>query len=223
MLREKLMTVSEQTYEELVANLPAAATLILHNVSWEEYEELLDVVGEASGLRISFSEGMLQVMTLSREHEIYERVIQFMVNLCTMRLGIKVCSLGSATLRKRKKKKGLEADCCFWIGRSDLPVLSQDLDFERDPPPDLAVEVDIHHESLSKFPIYAALGIPEVWRHDGETLIIYHLQNAEYHVAPASLALPVLASEPLTAFLRRLKEEDENSVLLAFEDWLRKR
>jgi Uma2 family endonuclease len=217
------MTVSAQAYDELVAKLPAHATLILHNVNWEDYEDLLDAVGEASGLRISFCEGILQVMTLSMEHEIYSDFIQNLVRLCTMRLGIRLRSAGSATLRKRKKKKGLEPDACFYVGRSNLPDPTKQMDLEKDPPPDLAVEVDIHHESLSKFPIYAALGIPEVWRFDGEVLIMYFLQNDQYLVTQASLALPVLTSNIVSGFLQRLKKEDENSLLLEFEDWLRSR
>lgn len=215
------MTIAAQTYYDLVSKLPEDSTLILHNASWDDYEDLLDAVGEATGLRISFGDGMLQVLTLSLTHEFYADLIQDLVRLCTMRKGIRLRSFGSATMRKRKNKKGLEPDACFYIGSSAFTGPPKELDFEKDPPPDLAVEVDIHHESVSKFPIYAALGIREIWRYDGENLIIYHLENDQYEVTPASLALPVLTSNVLTNFLHRVKKEDENSVFLAFEEWLR--
>ncbi|MEJ7618395.1 MAG: Uma2 family endonuclease [Pyrinomonadaceae bacterium] len=88
------------------------------------------------------------------------------------------------------------------------------------PPPDIAVEIDIHHGSLSKFPIYAALGVPEIWRYDGQQLTIHLLEHAEYAAADKSRALPLLTARLLTDFLTRLKEEGEFQTILAFDEWL---
>jgi hypothetical protein len=82
------------------------------------------------------------------------------------------------------------------------------------------VEVDLEHDSLSKFPIYAALGVNEIWRYDGQFLTIYHLAQGQYVAAPASQALPELSSGILTDFLARSHHEDQYQVLLAFESWL---
>ncbi len=94
------------------------------------------------------------------------------------------------------------------------------LDFATDPPPDIAVEIDVHHESLSKFPIYAALGVPEVWHFDGQQLTIHQLEQDHYVVAETSRALPLLTSSTLTDFLTRLREEGEFQTILAFDEWL---
>jgi Uma2 family endonuclease len=85
------------------------------------------------------------------------------------------------------------------------------------------VEVDIQHDSSSKLPIYAALGVPEVWRYDGRGATIYHLRNDQYTPAPSSLALPILTSHILTEFLNRSQNEDQYETLLAFEHWLQAR
>ena len=82
------------------------------------------------------------------------------------------------------------------------------------------VEVDLQHQSLSKFPIYASFGVPELWRYDGKSMTIYHLEHGEYFTTDSSHALPMLASDILTEFLARVKKEDQYETLLAFEQWL---
>lgn len=217
------MSVQTLNYGAIIEQLPSDSTLILRHIGWEEYEALLESVGEASGLRISFDQGTLQIMTLSAEHENYKDLIQNLVRFCTLRLGIKLRSFGSATIKQQRKQKGSEPDGCFYIQSAALIGNRKQIDFASDPPPDIVVEVDIHHDSRSKFPIYAAFGVPELWRYDGSALSIYHLQAEQYVPAPASLTLPVLTGEVLTDFLARTQREDENTVLLAFEEWLRGR
>jgi hypothetical protein len=85
------------------------------------------------------------------------------------------------------------------------------------------VEVDVQHDSQPKFPIYAALGVGELWRYDGHALAIYHLQEDEYVAAESSRALPMLTSRVLTDFLARSQQEDQYETLLAFETWLQAR
>jgi Uma2 family endonuclease len=206
---------------ELATQLPPDSTLVLRGVSWEDYEELLEAVGEARGLRISYDQGTLQIMTLGTEHENIADLIQDLVRLLSLRLQIKVLSFGSATMKKRGKRKGLESDGCFYVQTAAAIGKKLRLDFESDPPPDIALEVDLHHESLSKFPIYVAISIPEIWRYDGQSLIIYHLQGGQYLPAETSLALPMLTSKTLTDFLARSQYEDQYDILLAFDKWLK--
>ena len=203
---------------EIIAKLPVDSILVLHNRSWDDYEEVLDAVGENRGLRISFDEGRLQIMTLSPEHEKYSDLIQDLVRLVSLRLRIKVLSFGSATMKKQRKQKGLEPDYCFYVQTAQEIAGKTHIDFNTDPPPDVAVEIDIHHESLSKFPIYAALGVPEIWRYDERSLIIYHLEESQYVEASSSLALPMLAGDVLSEFLGRSQREDQYEILLAFEE-----
>ncbi|HZS04964.1 MAG TPA: Uma2 family endonuclease [Blastocatellia bacterium] len=205
---------------EQVGQMEGDSLRVFHDVSWEEYEELLEAVSEAGGLRISFDDGTLQVMTLSTKHEFYADLILRMVSQVSLRFRIKVLSFGSATMKKRRKRKGLEPDGCFYVQTADALSNKIEIDFSTDPPPDIAVEIDIRHNSLPKFPIYTAFGIPEIWRWDGQALTIYTLEQNRYSPAPASIALPMLTSEALTGFLSRAQNEGQYEVLLAFEDWL---
>jgi len=214
------MTVQTAGYYDIVARLPANSVVTFHNVSWQDYEELLEQVGEASGLRISFDTGTLIVMTLSPEHENYARFIEGIIRLISVRLRINIRFFGGATMKKTKRRKGLEPDACFYVQSADALGNRVHLDFEVDPPPDIAVEIDVHHDSRFKSSIYAALGVPELWRYDGQTLTISVLREGQYVIVPHSQALPLLSSQLLTEYLTRLREEGELQSLLAFDQWL---
>jgi Uma2 family endonuclease len=214
------MSTQPLSYTEIVERLPNRCTLTMHGRNWEEYEALLEEVGEAAGLRISYNDGELRIMTLSTEHEFYVRLIERMVTATSLRRRIKTLHFGSATIKMRRLRKGSEPDACFYVQSADRLGNRIKLNFDSDPPPDLVVEIDVHHESLTKFPIYAAFGVSEIWRYGGEALTIYHLEQDEYVTAAASLAFPMLPSQVLTDFLNRSQREDQHEILVTFENWL---
>ena len=104
-----------------------------------------------------------------------------------------------------------------------------DVDFETDPPPDVVVEIDVHHDSRSRFRMYARLGVPEIWRYDGREMTIYLLEDeaseskARYIEHDTSAALPMLTAQLLSEMLERMRNEGELAALLAFEEWLQSR
>jgi Uma2 family endonuclease len=206
---------------EMIDRMPADSVLIQHGVSWNDYEELIQAVGEAPGLHISFDEGTLQIMSPSSKHEHYAILIGRLVDRVSMHERVKVLFYGSTTIRKRSEQKGAEPDACFYVQTANVVGTKDEIDFETDPPPDIVVEIDIHHESISKFPIYAAFGVPELWRYEGEMLTIYHLRDEKYVPADVSQALPILTSAVLTEFLGRIPKEDQYDIVLAFEEWLK--
>ena len=214
--------MSTQTipYREILDRLPADSTLTLRNVSWQEYEILLESLIEASGLRVSYDQGILQIVTLSPEHESYSRLIEKLVDRLSARLRIRVLSFGSSTMRRMERRKGAEPDACFYVQSAAAIGNKIQLDFASDPPPDIVVEIDVAHDSLAKFPSYAALGVPEIWRYDGKALTIYRLHEDEYRNVESSLALPMLTAGILTGFINQRRQKDQYDVLLAFEEWL---
>jgi Uma2 family endonuclease len=214
------MIAEATNYYTIVSQLPEDTEVIFHGATWEEYEELLDQVGEAAGLRISFNDGTLKVMSLSSEHEKYVRFIEGLIVAIKLRLRINIVSFGSATIRKRRKSKGNEPDACFYVQTAATIGNRIELDFSIDPPPDVVVEVDIHHDSTSNDEIYAALGVPEIWRYDEWAMSIYRLQDGEYVVADISQALPMLSGQTLTEYLNRMRRDGEFEALLAFDEWL---
>ncbi|MDQ3648967.1 MAG: Uma2 family endonuclease [Acidobacteriota bacterium] len=214
------MSTQTLNLHEIVEHLPTDSRLTLYGIGWDEYEALLNQVGEARGLRISYDDGTLQIMTTSSAHENYAWFIGSLVGAIRLRLRINIRFFGSATMKKQKARKGLEPDACFYVQSAPLIGNRMQLDFTSDPPPDIAVEIDIHHGSISKFPIYAALGVPEIWRYDGEQLTIHLLEQDSYVATETSRALPMLTSHVLIDFLTRLREEGEFQTILAFDEWL---
>lgn len=208
---------------ELIERLPTDGLLTQHGFTWDEYEEVLHILGDSKGRRVSYNDGTLQIMSPSQKHEHCAILIARLVDRLSSLQRIRVLSYGSSTIKKRRKQKGVEPDGCFYVQNATLVGTKDEIDFNVDPPPDVAVEIDLHHESLSKFPIYAALGVPEIWRYDGDSLTIYHLRAEQYIVSEASQALPLLTSAVLTEFLARSPKQDQYDILLAFEEWLKTR
>ncbi|HEU4389465.1 MAG TPA: Uma2 family endonuclease [Blastocatellia bacterium] len=214
--------ITETTeYLAVVERMPKDTVVLFHNATWNDYEELIAQVGEAAGLRISFNDGTLKVMTLSHKHEQLVRFIDGLVSTVRLRLSINILFFGSATRRTRKKKKGVEPDGSFYVQTASVIGNRIDLDMEVDPPPDVVVEVDINHDSRDNYPIYAAFGVPEIWRYDGEELTIYLLQETDYVRTETSLALPMLDCRVLTDYLRRMQKDGELDAILAFDEWLK--
>ena len=158
-------------------------------------------------------------MTVSAEHEKFARFLEQLVTIIKLRWRLNILSFGSATMKKTAARKGLEPDACFYVQRAPLIGNRIQLDFDRDPAPDIAVEVDVHHDSQMKFAIYAALDVPELWLYREGLVSIYQMEGGEYVEAAASRALPRLTSAILTEYLHRMIEEGEYEALMSFEKW----
>lgn len=209
-----MSVVAATNYFEIIEDLTPGEPAIFHNVSWQEYEQLLDELIDRSGVRLSYDEGTLEIMTISTEHDFYGEMLQNLVRLLSLRLKFKFRSFGHATMKKSKAHRGKEPDGCFFIRSCDLIGRRKHLDFENDPPPDIAVEIDLSTKSIPKLPIYHALRVPEVWIYDGKVLTIYRLGDQGYASVERSEELPVLTSQLLTNFLKDAEETDDDNQLL---------
>jgi Uma2 family endonuclease len=163
------MSIRTADHLEAVRHLPAGATLIIHALAWDEYERLLEVLAEGSHVRVSYDRGKLEVMSPLPEHEEYARFIDDLVRALSDARDLELEKRGSATWKKQSLAKGVEPDACYYVRNADRIIGRRTIDLESDPPPDIVVEIDVTNESLGKFPIYAALGVPEIWRYDGSS------------------------------------------------------
>jgi Uma2 family endonuclease len=147
-------------------SLPAEQRVVLSNVSWETFEGLSADNGVRGG-RMAYEEGSLEIMSPSREHEMLKSVLGRLVDAYAQEMGIDIAATGSTTLKLELKKRGLEPDESYYIQNEAAMRGRVDLDLERDPPPDLAIEVEITRSALDKLGIYAALGVAmEAREHD---------------------------------------------------------
>jgi Uma2 family endonuclease len=164
----------------------------------------------------------MEVMTLSSEHENRKKLLGRLVEALTEELEIDIASFGSMTCRRPKLKRGLEPDDAYWIANEQKVRGRKNLDLEVDPPPDLALEIEISRSTLDRMAIYAALRVPEVWCWDGESLRVFMLSaKGTYRPSDRSKAFPFL---PLAEFARFLTDTDlsETQLLRSFREWVRK-
>jgi Uma2 family endonuclease len=192
----------------------AEQRVLLHNISWETYERLLDERGDSRVPRLAYDRGDLEIMSPSSEHESVAYFVGLLVAVLAEEMRVNAYGAGSTTYRRGDIGRGFEPDASFYI-RNEARIRGKrriDLDF--DPPPDLVIEVDITSPSLDKFPIYTRLGVHEVWRYDGTRATIFVLEEREYVRAGESVALQPLTSDVLTRFV-----EESNS--LGSTEWLR--
>jgi Uma2 family endonuclease len=217
----KQMSTQVLNYLDAIAHLPAGGTLILNNVQWDEYEQLLNDLGDGYGVRISYDQGRLEVMSPSSFHEMYKELILSIALLFALEEGLLIESRGSTTFKQRLSGEAAEPDTCFYVKNAARVINRRRLDLTVDPPPDIIVEIDVSHESTQKYAFYASLGVTELWRYDEQRLHIYQLLEGTYVEISSSLAFPLLTSSALTQFLEQSKTEGQIAALHSFRSWLR--
>lgn len=215
------MITQAETYIDAIEHLPSGSTLIVPEVSWSDYEQLLAELGEGYAVRVSYDQGRLEIMSPSAKHEKYKELILRLAYCIADETGCDLESFGSTTFKEEQVAKGAEPDTCFYVQHAAAMRDKEVIDLSTDPPPDVVVEVDISHSSLGKFAFYASLGVPEIWRYDGKRLQIYHLMPQGYVEASASRAFPFLSRDVLSQFLERGKTAGQSATLRAFREWLR--
>lgn len=218
---QKPMIAEATSYLEAVEHLPRNGTLLLHNISWQEYEDVLAEFQNKAAYRVSYNNGILKIMSPRADHEFPKDCILKMVTVYADEFDIDVESYGSTTYRRRKKSKGVEPDTSFYVQNAAEMRGKNDIDLEKDAPPNVVVEVDVTNESLDKFEIYAALKVPEIWRFDGERFKIHILLESGYKTVENSVALPLITAAMLSEFLEIARAEGQTKMLKIFRQKLR--
>jgi Uma2 family endonuclease len=189
---------------------------VIHRIGWDDYEHLLEDLSDRLRLRISYNCGRLEVMTPLPEHEKYARFIDDVVRVLSEELDLKLEKLGSATWKNRRLARGVEPDACYYVANADRVIGKRHIDLESDPPPDIVVEIDVTNESLSKFPIYAALLVSEIWRYDGERVHFHELTGDAYLEVSAIRSFPGLTPDMLADAVAQSKVEGQTAALSGF-------
>ena len=201
--------------------LPAEQRFRMSAVSWEGYMHLGQAF-EGRHVRMTYDRGELEIMTVALGHEGDKSLLARLVQVVTEEMGIDIKSGGSTTLNREDLERGLEGDESWWIEHEAQVRNLREIDLDKDPPPDLAIEVEVSRSALNRMPIYAALGVPEVWRWNGQALSV-HLLTADgrYSGSATSRSLPFLPVAELARFVHMLPTMSETSVVRAFREWVR--
>jgi Uma2 family endonuclease len=195
--------------------------LILHGVSWATYQRLLDDFKDSHAAHFAYDQGVLEIMVLSTKHERPNRTLALLVEVLAEELNMDVQRLGSTTFTREDLDKGFEPDSCFYIQNEARVRGKEEIDLAVDPPPDLVIEIDITSPSLNKFPIYAQIGVPEVWRYDGRQVQMFALANGQYANIEQSVVFPPLSNAIATEFLEESTKLQSTAWLRQVREWVR--
>ena len=200
--------------------LPPGQRMLLKDVNWQEFEAILEDLGENRASRIAYENRTLEIMSPLPEHETRKVLIGDLLKALMEELEIEFWSLGSTTFKNEFMGEGIEPDDCFYI-ENEVKIRGKErIDLRIDPPPDLALEIDV--SSRTHPSIYQNLGVPELWRFEKGKLKIYVLRNGEYVESEFSPHFPNLPlTEVIPEYRDRAATEGRNKTMKAFRPWVK--
>jgi Uma2 family endonuclease len=202
--------------------------LQLQEIGWDEFEAILNELGDHRASRITYSDEVLEIRMPLSEHEVDKELIGDMVKILLEELDINSECFGSTTFKSRTMAKGIEPDQCFYIQNYGVMIGKRQVDLttpcgyleEHDPPPDLAIEVDV--TSKTGLDAYQALGVPELWRFENGRLKIMVLQNGQYQEVNSSPSFPGFSiADFVNESLDRARTAGRSQALKAFRQRVR--
>jgi Uma2 family endonuclease len=204
--------------------IPEAQNLVLDGEPWSFYSGLLRHFDGRRRLFITYYRGFLEITTRTFWRERAAVILAMLVQAWTEERELPIRSGGCTRLRRRDLRCGLEPNVCFWLSHEAQMRGVKDLDLRRHPPPDLVIEIDPKRQGIPRLPIYAALGVPEVWRVSKEGVLSFHVlqPSGKYAVASVSAALPPLTPADLQPHLDLRDQLDDNAVVRGLREWVRK-
>lgn len=196
-----------------------ADRVILYDISWQQFENLLIDLGETRGTRIAYNNGTLEIMSPLLEHEYYKENISIAILDIAEVLEKDYESLGSTTWRKQAKMTGVEPDNCFYFQNEPKMRGKLNYDLSQDPPPDLVLEIDLSSKSLNRFPIYLSLGVPELWCYDQGKLKVYLLINDQYKESQNSLVFPHIPVQEIPNIIEKYRLQGRRIIRQKIRAW----
>ncbi|MCT7996294.1 Uma2 family endonuclease [Laspinema olomoucense] len=201
-------------------DIPLGQRLLIHHLNWEQFEEIITELGESRAARIAYHQETLEIRMPTPEHEIDKEIISDIVKILLEELEIDCECFGSTTFKQAAMKSGIEPDQCFYIQNQTQMRGKRRIDLSIDPPPDLAIEVDV--TSKTQMDAYLSLRVPELWIYARGELKIYTLNSGEYQqvtTSPTFPGFPLL--DQITAVLTQTLTEGRSPALRAFRQHLR--
>lgn len=198
---------------------------VIPDLSWEKYVTVSNAIVERPGVRMIYNAGRLTLLTESRKHGWYGERFPFLVWRLAQELNMTWEDAGSATYRKEEKQGGVEGDKTYYFGEhAELMRGSKDIDLASQPPPDLAIEVEVSHSADDAVIVWGRLGVPEVWRFDPiafECSFWKRRRNGTYGRIKHSLAFPMLTPDDVRDQMRLADELGAARWSVQLDNWIR--
>ncbi|WP_017655043.1 Uma2 family endonuclease [Fortiea contorta] len=201
-------------------SVPPGHRVMLHDVSWQEFEDILEELGDHRATRLAYSHGNLEIRMPLPKHELAKVIIGDLVKILLEELEIDCESFGSTTFKREDMTVGVEPDDSFYIQNQARMIGKERIDLKVDPPPDLVIEVDV--TSKTQVDAYEALGVPELWRYEDGKLQINLLINGKYiesEISPIFPDLSVVTAIP--QFVQQSRNIGRSPTLRVFRLWVR--
>src|SRR6267142_939933 len=196
----------------------AETRIVLENISWATYQQLLTELADRSSPRLTYDRGELEIMSPTAKHEDINETIKLLVNLVAMELGPTLRGLGSTTFAREDIEQGFEPDSCFYIQAESRIRGKERIDLAVDPVPDIVVEIDNTGSSVNKLRIFAQFCVPEVWRYAGGRVEIFVLTDSVYVPSKRSMALPFFTDTILRSFVAESLKVDRREWMTMIRD-----
>jgi Uma2 family endonuclease len=194
--------------------------MLLQDISWQQLEKILEEMGEKRAARISSSHGWLEIMVPLPEHEKDKEYIGELVRILLDKIQIDFEPFGSTTLKNERMRQAVEPDTSFYIQNQTAIIGKNRIDLNIDPPPDLAIEIDITYRT--RFDNYEILGVPELWRYTQQGLEISLLQQGKYIKSESSPNFPnIPIVELVNEYVQQCLTIGRSQAMRNFRDWVK--
>jgi Uma2 family endonuclease len=205
--------------------VPGEQRIVIRDVTWHVYETLVDSIGEGQHVHLAYDGKDLEIMTTGYLHEDYKSFLGRLMNEVTIELDISCRDAGQTTWKRPHLERGIEADLSYFFDLRKIALVAasraaKSNNIEDYPDPDLAIEIDISRAQIDRPGIYATLRVPEVWRFDGETLVIEQLQpDGSYAEAQASRYVPIRPDE-IVSWVNAEDVDDQSAWQRRLRAWI---
>jgi len=194
----------------------------LHDIGWKGYSALLRLKGDRSRPRMIYLDGTAWLMAPSFLHERLEERLDHFVMELVVGLDIPCVPAGSTTLRRRRKRGGVEGDKTYYLANEARVRGKKKIQLKIDPPPDLAIEAVYSHDADATVEVYRRIKVPEVWVCDETELVILVLQsNGRYAESSTSAAFPFLSRDEIHEWVTRPQTDSETKWIQDLRRWVK--
>jgi Uma2 family endonuclease len=206
------------TFEQTLAD---EKRVTLQGLTWQAYQQILHALPQTRAAKLTFDRGTLEIRMPLEDHEYARELIGLFIRILVGEMGMPLKSMGSTTLDREDLERGSEPDNAYYI-QNQPKVAGRTVDLATDPPPDLVVEVEMTHTDIDKNQLYAAMGVPEFWRFNGQQWRIYQLQGKTYAEVDHSPTFAWVEKADLYRFLDQARQ-DEITAEMAFRAFVQEK
>ena len=204
-----------------VLTVSSGDSVVLRGISWKMYRKLRKL-SENRNIRMTYDQGDLEIMSPSRAHEVIAAFLGTLIDVWAIELDVAIVACRTMTIRRADLDRGFEPDNCYYVQHEPQMWEKKRINFKTDPPPDLAVEVEVSRKLLDKMGIYASFRVPELWCWSRNALKVFELsKEGQYVSRDTSICFPKLPVAKIEETVRQLEAVHRTTLARSFRDWVR--